>query len=304
MTSFRCYARRRLGPFRGLVHTLEGELGRAQTLNGLVWFIEVAADRQRTGWSFLDGKQWERTFLPYAYWSPTEGELRRLPLDPRLKPDAVHEYAAELKQALLEAQDRFPFPEDDHLELWLLDAEDHAPLALIASAAETDEPRPRNSGRWSAFRFQEEPPCEMPCADAETPARLAYTVEQAVNRRGRGVTQWFRRRADGGGSGLDGRLLPKGLEGRILPAEAFPPMLLEECWPDAASAARIRAYLNRLAPRLLTLQSLADGPRQHIEQAAWDHYLLVRYLQRLFPRVLDREGLKVALVKAQLTESA
>ncbi len=303
MTHLRCYARRRLQPFRGLVHTAEGDLMRAQTVNGTVWLLEAAAQQERRGWSYLDRRRVERTFQPYAYWSPTEGELRRLPLDPRLGAEAVHESAEAFKQALLETQARFPFAPDDPLELWLLDAESLEPLALMAAAA-AGQPRPRSNGRWSAFRFQEEPPCALGSADAETPGRLAYQVEQAVNRRGNGVMQWFRRRPDGAAEGLDGVRLPPKLTGRTLPATAFPAALLGEDWSEPAVAARVRAYLERLAPRLLMLAALSDSQRRRWEAAAWNHYGLVHFLHRLYPRVLDPAGLKVALVKARLDQSA
>jgi len=55
-----------------------------------------------------------------------------------------------------------------------------------------------------------------------------------------------------------------------------------------------------MAPRLLALPGLPRGLRTWMEQQAWDQPLVVARLHRLYPKVLDAEGLRVALVKARL----
>ena len=42
----RCYAVRRLNPFLGVLRVVETALGSASTANGLVWHIELLADKQ------------------------------------------------------------------------------------------------------------------------------------------------------------------------------------------------------------------------------------------------------------------
>ena len=58
-----------------------------------------------------------------------------------------------------------------------------------------------------------------------------------------------------------------------------------------------------MAPRLLCLHGLSDALRARLEDAAWRHPEPVAALFRLYPKVLDRDGLKVCLVKARLLES-
>jgi hypothetical protein len=139
----------------------------------------------------------------------------------------------------------------------------------------------------------------------ESQPPLAGRVESLVNRRG-GTSpsrQWFLRQPDGSGQGVEGWHLPTELKQRRLPPEAFPPFLLREDWTDPGHGDWVGQYQARMAPRLLALPGLAPESRRRLEALAWENPELVSQLYRQYPLVLDRDGLKVALIKARMIRS-
>jgi hypothetical protein len=132
---------------------------------------------------------------------------------------------------------------------------------------------------------------------------LAARAASLVNRRGGSSPslQWFIRRSDGSGQGLWGRHLHQDQVQRALPAEAFPPALLRE--PEGPEEQDLADYQAQMAARLLCLQDLPDALRGRMEKEAWQQPDQVSVLYRLYPKVLDPNGLKICLVKARLKES-
>jgi hypothetical protein len=122
--------------------------------------------------------------------------------------------------------------------------------------------------------------------------------------RPRPAAQWFERSADGGGVGLGGLRIPEPLIGRRLPVSAFPELLCKEQWPTEHERWLVETFHDWHAVQLLAHRNLAAATRVRLERAAHmrPDGLLDNY--RMFPEVLDPEGMQVALVAAKLTRSA
>lgn len=287
------YSLRRLQPYMGVTLVVQGEGAAAITLNGTVWQIELRIDGMRRGWSILD-RSATATAVPFAFWSPDEGMLRRLPLPPMMQLDegGLKHQAETFIARLAQRFDELRYPQADHHELWLLDDETQRPLALLASA---ETPPQRTAGyplQWQCYPFDKEPAIEEP--DSAWLARRRDAAEalekQLAMRARRGLRRWFQR--DEQGNGIS--------DGERLDATHFPQSGLREHWPEPEQQTRVDDYLRKLAPRLLALPRLDDATRRRYEAAAWDHPLLVHYLHPTWPKVLDRPGFDATRVKARL----
>jgi hypothetical protein len=286
------YSLRRLQPFMGVTLVVQGDGAAAISLNGTVWQIELRVDGMHRGWSILDRSA--PAAVPYGFWSPEEGMLRRLPLPPMMQLDqgGITQQAEAFTQALAQGFQQLRFPQADHHELWLLDDTEQRPLALLASS---ESPPQRTAGyplHWKCYEFDKEPvigqPGQSSLAQAEREAR--QLEQQVAERARRGLRRWFQR--DPQGQGIS--------EGQRLDASLFPQCGLREDWPDQQQQERVQAYLTKLAPRLLALPHLDDPVRQRYETAAWELPLLVHYLHPTWPQVLDHSGFDAARVKARL----
>ncbi len=293
------YTLRRTRPFQGVVRILEQGAARAATLNGRVWLVEVAVGQADRGWGMAEPPGSGGGLLPYGYWAVGEGMIRHLPLDPRLgiDPEGVREAGEAMAAALGRMGPATPFPVADRFELWLLDAQDAQPLALIGTAREPPGPGGTCSEHWRPYDLRDDPP-PLPEGAAEIIARVEALVDRAGGQDP--ALQWFRRGADGSGEGLGGAHLRPREVGRRLAAGAFPPTLLREAWPEAAATTACAGFRELLAPRLLTLPGLGEGRRAELEGLAWRRPVLVHHLHRLYPRVIDQAGLTTALVAARL----
>jgi len=72
LPEIRCYAVRRLNPFLGVVQVVETPIGRASTANGLVWHIELLAEKP-AGWGSLFADKAEKGWYLYGLWSEKQG---------------------------------------------------------------------------------------------------------------------------------------------------------------------------------------------------------------------------------------
>ena len=76
--------------------------------------------------------------------------------------------------------------------------------------------------------------------------------------------------------------------------------LLREDWPSEEQRQLCERYVNRLAPRLLTLPNLPRDTRRRLEIAACDYVFDVERFHAVYPEVVDDRLLKAARVEAQL----
>lgn len=296
------YSKRSLQPFDGLIQVLECQAGRALSLDGKTWQLQVGVELASKPWSAFEAPTLRQSFVAYGNWSQEHG-IRRLPLNPLVDTAVAREQAEQVLSDLKPTLVDFPFPPGDPFELWLLDPSDLLPLALLGSGRARPDKGHRPAVRWKAFPLHQDPLLRGPTPDGEPP--LANRMEALVNRRGgtSPAVQWFLRQPDGSGHGLHGWHVHPELEQRDLPAAAFPASLLRGDWPDPDQDRLVTRYQQRMAPRLLTLAGQGTEARRRMEALAWQQPELVNQLYRQYPLVLDREGLKVTLVKARMMVS-
>lgn len=75
-------------------------------------------------------------------------------------------------------------------------------------------------------------------------------------------------------------------------------------WTAAAEGQLVADFHHWQAPFLLTLSELNESTRKRLEYAARDRPMAVHALHRLYPAVMDRKVINVALVEANLRRSA
>lgn len=298
------YCLRRVNPFLGVVAVVRTDAGRALSVDGQNWQIQVLAHPPRGLWS-RDGHRDDLQFFRFGVWSEASG-LTRVPLNPILDVGHMVAVSQDLVARVREALPALPFPPAPELELWLLD-QDEAPLALLATALEDTDLATLGSPDWTAGGRGERPFVSARLSGQGVPERDGtgrFYHAEAVERlfhatAGRRLNrQWFRRGPDAV-EGLSPDV-PAALAGRRLPPESFPVLPLRTEWADAGDRALVAEYVDWLAPYLLTLPALPDDLRARLEHAALRYALLVDALWRLYPTVLDEDLLNRARVEARL----
>jgi hypothetical protein len=272
------YAIRRVNPFLGVMQVIATDGGRALSTNGVSWSLELPAER-RVGWGSLNRNNYETAYCVYGMWSAAEG-LVCLPLSPLLDSTVLRQQADQLIGLVEHYAAELPFPLQDDRELWLFEAAEQRPLALLATAvadAAGTAGRPRS---WSA------------CPAGGLPGQRAFpaadSLQQRVQQRAGAnpVSHWIVR--DNAGAGrIDG-------SDDVLDAALFPVMLLREDWEDRADRELVRDYLHWIAPALLTLQHLQDDDRMRLEPLLQAQSLSIEHHWRLFPKIIDPGAVKAA----------
>ena len=275
------YALRRFCPYQGVIQVVDVGGARAYSTDGRHWTVRLQSPNARG----LAGEQ----------------------------ADASQTTADDLMKAL---NDRppLPFPQQDRVELWLLDKQTHLPLALVKTRRSIDEIDAVKDPSWRPFLstttgFQ----CAALATGAPrrasgpiTPARAQDVLERQVNLAARPLPrlQWFQRLDNGSGLGHSGMRVDEHLLGRHLPAEAFPELLVSAAWEDPTTHALVQDYHAWHAPLLLAHQNLSRATRDWLEQAA--HRCPAKLLDNyaMFPEVLDKDAMQVALVSAKLIQAS
>lgn len=280
----RRHALRRLNPFLGVTQVVETETGRALSVDGVNWEIQLRATLP-AGWGVLNRGRGENAFFRFGVWSREEG-LARFPPARNVDPNMAERDAAAQLATVQAALPALPFSLSDTLECWLLDAR-RQPLALLASLP-PDAPLPeRGARRWTPAL----PDPEASGAHDFAPL-TAWVAQRALP-----TPCWIAREADGSGRAV--------AAGERFAAEAFPEMLV--ALPDAADApadADLGArYLEWLAPRLLMLP-LAAATRAALEIAAARRPAEVAHFFRLYPEIRDPARLNTVRVQARLIATA
>ena len=274
------YALRRFCPYQGVIQVVDVGGARAYSTDGRHWTVRLQS--------------------PNARGLPAESA------------DASQTTADDLMRAL---NDRplLPFPQQDRVELWLLDKATRLPLALVKTRRSIDEIDAVKDPSWRPFLtattgFQ----CAALAGDAAqrsarpvAPARAQDVLERQVNLAARPLPclQWFQRLDDGSGLGHGGMRVDEHLLGRHLPVEAFPELLVGAAWDDPTTRALVQDYHAWHAPLLLAHQNLSRATRDWLERAA--HRFPAKLLDNyaMFPEVLDKDAMQVALVSAKLIQS-
>ena len=308
----RCYCLRRVNPFLGVVAVVETRDGRALTLDGRHWQIQVLA-RPRSGpWS-RDQEPGAARYFNFGAWSPTAG-LARVPLNPALDVESSLAASTALIAQVRLAAPNLPFAPAAELEQWLLD-EDMRPLALIGTALIGDDTalagREQHAAWNAGGRGDTRPFCSPTLTAQGIPERddsgrrpHVETLERMIaNAAGaRRHTQWFRR--DGAYAlGLE-QPAASGLSGRRLAQADFPPLTINTQWTHTATGRLVGEYIAWLSPYLLALPGLDEATRHDLEREAVRHATLVDAIWRLYPRVIDDRLLKQARVEASLRRAA
>jgi hypothetical protein len=286
MSEAQLYSIRRLSPYQGTVQVMNVPGFRAMSVDGITWRVQILDQRSR--------------LASYGIWrADGSGNV--------IDTGRTH--------ALIEAltnQPGLPFPLVDTLELWLLDAEEKLPLAILNSTLAHRTPTRVIEVNWRASLNggNDFVAPSLTRTDSEAKPHAGYIshsevlnrcVRQAAGVRMR--AQWFRREPDGSGTGLNG-LRIDGLRDRKLAAGAFPELLLREDWSESSANDLVGDYHRWLAPNLLTHDNLSRPTRERLERAACKQPEKLYPLRRLLPEVINQDLVKIALVEAVIRGSA
>lgn len=281
-TVIRAYSQRILPPFSGVVQIAESETIRAQSFDGLNWQIQYLPDRGS------DGKRPRGYGMDRGYYDIAtlkKGDLNTFLFPKFLDPDEVDAGINELVEYLASAQ--VPFPIADLNELWLLDAADDSPLALIYSCCDESQMDTFSSrNEWTALPHSKLDVVNTDSEQEQGEPPVNHRLQHIVARRAGGSPRaaWFKR--DGNGH------------------EAFPPLLIREDWQDPFEHELCQRYLQRKAPRLLLLQGISQEDRERLEVAAKQQVFEVEQYFPMYPEVNDERRMKAMRVEAQLRRTA
>lgn len=284
----RSYAIRRVNPFLGVLQVIETIGGRAVSANGVVWDIEVLAERQ-DGWGSLNKTNRKTAYLRYGLWSVKDG-LVNWPLSRHRESTPLAQQCNELIDGIGARLQQLPFKLADQRELWLFDSDNQQPLALLATATANSalpSPEPKY---WSASIGTQGMPSQN-----RYPA--ASELEELVRQRaGFNIHKhWVTRQADGSGIS-ETRATPMN-------AELFPVFLLSEHWPEAQQAKLASDYLEWIAPCLLTLQHLSGRDRARMERCLSIQAVSVEHHWHLYPEMIDENAVLAARVQNRLQQA-
>jgi len=292
-----CFAQRLLNPFRGAMHTVRYEAAEAVTVDGVNWDIYVTDEQLLEGLERAPHTQVGD--IRYGSWSTARG-LRRGPRSPTSDFRRMEAMGTALFEHLASLQGELPFAFKDEYELWMLDAEGR-PVALLHSVIDADEISDDLDPEWRAgYAARERFSSDAHCVPHGISA--ADYLNQYVNRSA-GETpaaQWFRRAADGSGTGLGGIRLPAAYEGRTLPPESFPSLLLADIGHDGDHRQLLDDFHAWQSVWLLTLTGLEPGLRHALERQVRRQVSVVESQYRLYPETVEVDLIQAARVEARL----
>ena len=282
MAHCRYYSLRRLSPYQGTVQVVDCPGFRAMSADGMRWRVQFLNQRTR--------------FSSYGVWR-ADGQGSLIETE-RTQP---------IVQALRNRPD-LPFALADRLELWLLDAHDRMPLALLASTLPERTPAQAMALQWRAALAGDDAFRSASLGGEEQVSHMPHrhVLDRCVQRAAgaRPQAQWFRRTDTGGGEGLERSSMDGMLGGRRLTREDFPELLVRERWDNAQERDLVRDYHEWHAANLLTHTELSRETRAMLERAAARQAAKLYRVRHLLPEVIDSELLRVALVEAVIRQSA
>jgi hypothetical protein len=282
MTVPRYYSLRRLSPYQGTVQVVDCPGFRAMSADGMRWRVQFLNQRTR--------------FSSYGVWrADGHGSL--------IETERTQPIVAALRN-----RPPLPFPLADRLELWLLDAREQLPLALLASTLPERVPAHATLSQWrtalagdDGFRAH-----SLSGDDGVSHIPHRSVLDRCVQRAAgsRPQAQWFRRDGGGGGEGLVRSGLDRALAGRWLERQVFPELLLRAQWDSDQERDLVHDYHEWHAPSLLTHTNLSRATRAALEPAACRQAGKLFRVRYLLPEIVDTERLQIAMVEAVIRQSA
>lgn len=276
----RYYGMRRLSPYQGTVQVVDIPGFRAMSADGERWRVQFLNPRSR--------------FASHGIWRRDGGGT--LIDTPR-----THAIVEALRD-----HPPLPFALADALELWLLDASDGLPLALLATTLPERSPGRVPHARWQAALAGDPSFVATSLGVGASPIAHESVLTRCVQKAAgaRPSAQWFRRGADGAGEGLPAQGGRNDRAARHIDAERFPELLLRHDWPSEAERALVQDYHDWHSPFLLTHTNLKRTTRDRLERAACKHAARLYRVRHLLPEMLNPDLLKVAFVEAVVRRSA
>ena len=300
-----CYSQRILNPFRGVMNIISTGKADAVTTDGVNWTLYIYDNFHDPDQEPEEFAQIDMPELRYGEWNLKRG-LRRAPALPSYHYDEIQRIGEDLVQALYLYADHIPFAFRDDYELWLLDADNRQPLALLDSVCrERDIYRPDNLSWKAGNRCRQYFNSTLVQLDDDD-ASHADLLDRLVNARA-GETpsaQWFLRKHSGYGLGLDGANLDAALRGRELSPRLFPRMFVEQHWHNEAAATLVDEFIDWLSPWLLLMDFLKDSQRAAFEAVARQQAMLVDEMHHLYPKIVNPSDINAARVEAALRKAA
>ena len=300
-----CYSERILNPFRGVMNIITTGKADAVTIDGIHWDLYIhntfhAHKDEPDEFSHIDMPD-----IRYGVWCQKKG-LVRAPALPSYHYEEIQKTGNELMRAIHRHAFDIPFAFMDDYELWLLDEENHEPLALLDSVCSEKEIHTPGTLQWQAGnRCREYFKTRMiPVADEdETHADL---LNKLVNARAgnRPAAQWFLRKQDGYGLGMTSINLGEKYTGRELSPRLFPRMFVEQQWSNESASALFDEFIHWLSPWLLLMDFLKDSQREAFESIARQQAMLVDEIHLLYPKVISQKDINAARVEAAFRKSA
>ena len=286
----RCYAIRRVNPFRGVMQVVEAEEGRALTCNGVVWEILVRAS-QSIPLDSADRDNQRKIYYRFGMWSISDGLLQRSnsPAEDQNYFDLAAKCETLVEHVRASLQ-RLPFKLEDIRELWLFDSENQRPIALLASlrpGASVPAPEP---GIWS---------CSIGVNGSPIQRRFPQARDleaQVMRRAGISINKYWIRRLPGGDGVVE-------MTGGTVSTDRFPVLLLDESWANDEEQTRACEYLRWISPSLLTLQHLDKYTRSRIEHNLNVQAISIEHHWHMYPEIIHQKLLKAARVQSRIEQS-
>jgi len=289
------YAIRQLNPFSGILQVVETNAARAFSNNGILWRLQVLADRPEHTWRSAD-RRIQQQFFNWALWSAAEG-LQRVSANPLLDIGAMQRASDELIEALQDLQAQLPFSLADRFEYWACDYHG-CPVALIASTAERHYASGSPDTTWHATSLSDHSfksgallAVDIPNSDGYCPRVHAERLESEVRHRAQ-ARFWFERLATGGGRRVD--------NDSVLGEQSFPSLGIATEWDEPLVTQLLGDYIEWLAPLLLLLPLEDEAQRARLERQARSRAKLVSDLYRLYPETIQPELIEQSRVEARL----
>ncbi len=260
----RTFSKRLLPPYSGQVQIAESDKYRALTIDGLTWEIQYV----------------NRSHVRVA--TLNASEIKTYANNPDLmEQEIVDDQIITLLGFL--ADIKLPFAPTDKYEYWLLDAVTGLPLALIFSCTDAEQmTKFPDRPEWTAL-----PAAVMPINKTEQEQNdqsppVNYRLEMLVAQRSgtKPKAQWYERTSSDDND--------------------FPPLMIDEDWPESTNQTLCRRYIERQAPRLLMLHGLSHDDRRRLESYCQPHAMEVARFCGMYPDIIDQELIQSLRVEARL----
>jgi len=300
----RCYSQRILNPFRGVMDIISTGGADAVTIDGKNWVLYI---HDNFDYSMDDPAEFFEIDMPdirFGEWNATTG-LKHSPLIASYHYDAIQAIGHVLLRAVEKYATDIPFAFHDNYELWLLDANNHEPLALLDSVCNKQDLYTPANIRWEAgYRCHNQFSSNIELFHPNVSSH-AELLSEIINQRAgqQPLAQWFYRNKMHDGIGLQGINIDRRLYGRQLSPRLFPKMLVAREWDKAEEKSLVCAFLNWLSPCLLLLDFLRDPQRAELERLARHNAPLVERMYPLYPKIIDRKSMNAARVEAILRKA-